>query len=99
MRYGTTPLYILNLQRRTAAAQSVPSRSQSLRDRFVEWHSSLPPVSRDRPFAMSEFEVALNTQGKYISPVLLELGWKRKRRWASGGGQYNRYWKPPTQAI
>jgi hypothetical protein len=48
---------------------------------------------------MSEFEVALNTQGKYISPVLLELGWKRKRRWASGGGQYNRYWKPPTQAI
>ena len=93
------PAYIRDLQRRTAAAQSAPSRSQSLRDRFVEWHRSLPAVSRERPFAMSEFEVALNTQGKFISPVLLELGWTRKRRWASGGGQYNRYWEPPRRSA
>ena len=91
--------YVRTLIKSAAAAQRAPSRSQSLRDRFVEWHRSLPAVSRERPFAMSEFEVALNTQGKYVGPVLLELGWTRKRRWAAGGGQYNRYWVPPTRSA
>jgi hypothetical protein len=99
VRYRTTSAYILDLQRRVAESQSQPSQSQNLRQRVLTWHSSLPAVSRDRPFAMSEFEAALKTQGKYISPVLLELGWTRKRRWASGGGQYNRYWMPPTRSA
>jgi len=39
---------------------------------------------------MSEFEEALKTQNKWISPVLLELGWQRKRIWSTSG-QYHRY--------
>lgn len=66
----------------------------ALHDRFVAWHASLPAVSRNRPFAMLELEQALRTQGKYLSPVLLALGWTRRRRW-TGGGQYPRYWVPP----
>jgi hypothetical protein len=81
----------------TEARQAQPSQPSSLRARFSRWHSSLPPVSRDRRFAMSELEVALKTQGKYISPVLLELGWRRKRIWSTTG-QYHRYWEPPARA-
>lgn len=65
-----------------------------LRARFLAWHSSLPEVSRCRPFAMVEFEQALHTQGKHLSPILLGLGWQRKRKWNSKN-QYHRYWVPP----
>jgi hypothetical protein len=41
--------------------------------------------------------LAGKTQGKWLSPVLLELGWRRKRIW-SGTGQYHRYWVPPAHA-
>ena len=58
-------------------------------------HRSLPVVARDRRFSRSEFEAALKTQGKYISPVLLELGWECKRVWSTTG-QYHRYWEPPA---
>lgn len=76
--------------------RSIPLTSKaSLGDRFVEWYGTLPEVIRDRPFSMIEFETALGTQGKYISPVLLGLGWQRKRRWSSQG-QYHRYWVPPA---
>jgi hypothetical protein len=44
---------------------------------------------------MSELEQALATQGKYLGPVLLRLGWQRKRKW-TGYGEYNRYWIPPV---
>jgi hypothetical protein len=63
--------------------------------RFLDWYNSLPEVTRHRPFAMQEFELALNTQGKYISKILLDLGWQRKRRWSTTGS-YHRYWVPPT---
>ena len=75
-------------------AEQVPIQS-SLKLRFVDWYDNLPEVARHRPFAMQEFELALGTQGKYISPVLLGLGWRRKRRWSSQG-QYHRYWVPPN---
>jgi hypothetical protein len=88
------PAYVRRLIESTAAAHP-PSPRSTLRDRFVEWHSGLPAVSRDRHFAMSEFEAALKTQGKDISPVLLELGWRRKRVWSTSG-QYFRYWVPPA---
>lgn len=65
-----------------------------LRQRFLDWHIGLPEITRHRPFAMVELEQALGTQGKYLSPVLLSLGWQRKRRWTSLG-QYPRYWVPP----
>jgi hypothetical protein len=68
-----------------------------LHQRFIEWYANLPEISRQRPFAMSELEQALGTQGKYLSPILLGLGWRRKRRWSTQG-QYFRYWEPPSVA-
>jgi len=44
--------------------------------------------------SISEFEEALKTQGQVHHPVLLELGWRRKRIWSTTG-QYHRYWQPP----
>jgi hypothetical protein len=59
-------------------------------DLAEEWvrdarHLNRQACSRDRRFSMSEIEAALKTQGKYISPVLLELGWRRKRIWSTTG--------------
>lgn len=85
-----TSAYIEALKQRTSSATAAPSLG--LRDRFIRWHNSLPPVSRDRPFSMSEIEAALGTQGRHISAVLCELGWKRKRVWS--GQHYYRYWTP-----
>jgi hypothetical protein len=96
MRFGSTPAYILDLQKQ-AAAQAPPAKAPSLRERFLDWYGSLPAFTRDRAFAMSEFEAALKTQGKYISPVLLELGWTRHRIWNTTG-QYHRYWQPPVRS-
>jgi hypothetical protein len=73
---------------------AMPATKSSLQQQFMEWYGSLPEVTRHRLFSMIEFERALGTQGKYISPVLLALGWQRKRRWSSLG-QYHRYWEPP----
>ncbi len=87
--------YVSQLNSQLPASDATASR-KSLETRFLEWHASLPEFSRDRRFAMSEFEDALGTQGKYLSPVLMKLGWQRKRIW-SNSGQYNRYWVPPTR--
>jgi hypothetical protein len=84
-------------EQQAAQARTPPSQPSGLRGRFERWYRSLPTVSRDRRFAMSEFEAALKTQGRYISPVLLELGWRRKRVWSTTG-QYNRYWEPPRSS-
>ena len=73
------------------ARQDEQPKSSNLRIRFTAWYNLLPPVSRNRAFAMAEFEVALKTQGKYISPLLINLGWQRKRVWSTSG-QYHRYW-------
>jgi hypothetical protein len=85
--------YIRSLKREMAASQS--QQRHDLRTRLADWLSSLPPVVRDRPFSMQEFEAAVGTQGKYISAVLLSLGWHRKRQW-SNTGRYHRYWVPPN---
>ena len=82
--------YIRMLNEELARQEEQPTSSH-LRTRFTQWYNLLPPASRDRPFAMSEFEAALKTQGRYISPLLLELGWQRKRKWSTAG-QYHRYW-------
>lgn len=78
------------------ASRSLPPQARSLRQRFLDWYRSLPEFTRNRPFSMSEFEAALKTQGKYISPMLLELGWQRKRIWSTMG-HYHRYWQPPSR--
>lgn len=88
--------YVSSLNRLAEAYHAPISapKAPDLRQRFLEWYASLPEISRNRGFAMAEFEAALSTQGKYLSHILLNLGWMRKRRWSSGG-QYNRYWVPP----
>jgi len=73
-------------------AAQVPA-SPPLKQRFLDWFGSLPEPTRERPFSMTEFEKVLGTQGRYISPMLLGLGWQRKRRWSSQG-HYHRYWVP-----
>lgn len=87
--------YITALNRENNIAIAATQRVElDLRQRFLEWHSGLPEIARDRPFAMIEIEQALGTQGKYLSSILLSLGWQRRRKW-SGQGQYYRYWVPP----
>ena len=82
--------YVSQLNQLVDATACKP-KARTLRDRFIEWYDSLPEVSRNRAFAMVEFEQALQTQGKYLSPILLQLGWERKRKWSTVG-QYHRYW-------
>ena len=87
--------YLAELERIKREVEN-PSNVQphtELRTRFLEWFNSLPEVSRCRPFAMVEIEQALNTQGRYLSPILLSEGWQRKRKWSSKS-QYHRYWIP-----
>jgi hypothetical protein len=67
----------------TAAQRAQPSHPPSLRHRFVAQYGSVPSVSRERRFAMSELAVAL----KYISPVLMELGVGERRKTGYGARQ------------
>ena len=85
--------YIADLKRMMPTAEAAEPPG-TIHQRIVEWHASLPAIARARPFAMSELEKALRTQGKYIGPVLESLGWRRRRMWSTGGA-YHRYWEPP----
>lgn len=88
--------YIRSLQRgfeAEAAPQQQLSKSD-LKQRFLDWFDSVPEISRARPYSMVELERALNTQGRFLSPVLHALGWERRRKWSSTG-QSPRYWMPP----
>lgn len=87
--------YIATLNGLLEAPQSSTAAPEdTLETRFLAWFEGLPEVTRKRPFAMAEFERAMGTQGKYLSPVLIRLGWQRKRDW-SGSAHYNRYWVRP----
>ncbi len=74
--------------------QSGQISKPDLHQRFLDWFGSVPEISRIRPYSMVELERALNTQGRYLSPVLLNLGWRRHRKWSSHA-HYLRYWLPP----
>ena len=90
--------YIRSLQRSLEAeAETGPQQSSQpdLKQRFLEWYANVPEISRVRPYSMVELEQALGTQGRFLSPILLSLGWKRHRKWSSQG-QYFRYWTPPS---
>ena len=75
-------------------AEKVAAYTPSLEKRFLDWFADLPEFSRDRYWSMAEFEHALGVPGRLISPVLIRLGWARKRKWSSRG-QYHRYWEYP----
>lgn len=90
-----TSAYISSLRRSLAEEADAPQLSKpDLRQRFLDWLDSQPEISRFRPYSMTELEKALGTQGRYLSPVLLRLGWERRRKW-TGKTQYLRYWVPP----
>ena len=88
--------YISGLRRSIEQEPSAQTAARpNLRERFLMWFENLPEISRHRPYSMIELEEALGTQGKYLSPILLNLGWQRRRKWASKT-QYLRYWVPPS---
>ncbi len=87
--------YIKSLQRSLEAEELPPLLSKrDLESRFLAWLDSVPEISRMRPYSMIELEQALDTQGRYLSPVLIRLGWERRRKWSSAK-HYHRYWAPP----
>lgn len=89
--------YIKSLQRtlEPAALTTELSKKSDLEARLVSWINSQTEISRHRPYAMSELEQALGTQGRYLSAILLRYGWVRRRKWTSKT-QYLRYWVPPA---
>jgi hypothetical protein len=88
--------YVKSLLRSLEIEQSAAALPiSSLEARFIDWLDSQPEISRVRPYSMTELERALGTQGRYLSPVLLRLGWARRRKW-TGSTQYLRYWVPPS---
>lgn len=89
--------YIKALQKSIKDAEAAETHSGDLAARFCAWFAKLPEVSRNRPYSMSELEAALATQGRYLSRILIEHGWQRKRKWASRT-QYLRYWVPPEMS-
>lgn len=86
--------YLRSLEKLLPPPATKP-RVSPLEARFLEWFTTLPEFTRNRPFSMQEFEQALGTQGRFLSPVLLRLGWRRQRRWSSRG-QFHRYWLLPS---
>lgn len=90
-----TSAYVRQLQRETHANDGTAELTPpTLEQRIVMWYESQPAVSRDRRYSMVELERALGTQGRFLSPVLCRLGWKRGRQWSSTGPN-PRYWVPP----
>lgn len=90
--------YIRSLQRSLEADAHAGSQQLSnpdLSQRFIAWFTSLPEISRVRPYSMAELEHALGTQGRFLSPILASLGWERRRKWSSKGAS-PRYWIPPS---
>lgn len=89
--------YIKALQKSFEAEESPTelSKKSDLEARFLVWLDSQPEISRLRPYAMTELENALGTQGRYLSAILIRHGWARRRKW-TGKTQYLRYWVPPS---
>lgn len=76
------------------ASENAAAPIANIRQRLEAWHSGLPLVARNRPFAMSELEQALGVAGRFLSATLIEAGWTRRRRW-DGTAHYYRFWQPP----
>lgn len=91
--------YIKALKRNVDAAglEIAAQPGADLETRFLTWLDSQPEISRIRPYSMSEMEAAVQTQGRYLSRILLKNGWQRKRKWTSRT-QYLRYWVPPEMS-
>lgn len=90
-----TSAYIKQLNRSLQAqSASLEIVKPDLKQRLIEWFDCQPDVSRVRAYSMAELEQAFRTQGRFLSPILLRLGWQRRRKWSSTGPS-SRYWVPP----
>lgn len=90
------PSAYISALRRSVEAETAPLHpiKPNLKQRFKDWFDSQPEISRVRPYSMVELERALGTQGRFLSPILLSLGWERRRKWSSTGLS-PRYWISP----
>jgi hypothetical protein len=91
--------FIKSLQRSLEADSEAEAGAKrlsqpDLKQRFLDWFHNTPEISRYRPYSMVELERSLGTQGRFLSPILISLGWERRRKWSSKG-QSPRYWVPP----
>lgn len=93
--HDAVSLYSVVTTNLEAEASVQPLTKFDLKERFGEWFASQPEISRCRSYSMAELERALGTQGRFLSAVLLALGWERRRKWSSTG-QSPRYWVPPA---
>lgn len=88
--------YIKKLMEEAARQNAADPQPSYIHKRLERWYSSLPPVARNRPYAMCELQAALKIPGRFLSAALIEAGWTRKRRWV-GTAHYYRYWIPPSR--
>ena len=89
--------YLRSLEKLLPPPASKP-KVPPLEARFLEWFNTLPEFTRNRPFSMREFEIALGTQGRHLGGVLTTLGWTRGRQWQDRR-RYFRQWFPPRMNV
>jgi hypothetical protein len=89
--------YIKSLERDVAQAQAAAAQARdplaTLKQRIGAWQTSLPPVSRNRRFAMREIMAGVGAAQQEIGPALIELGWSHCRHHTTVANV--RYWTPP----
>lgn len=86
---------MLQIEAEQAHAAAVQSRDPlaTIKQRISAWHSSLPPVSRSRRFAMREIMTCVGAAQQEIGPALIEMGWRHCRHHTTVANV--RYWTPP----
>lgn len=86
--------YLRSLEKLLTPPASKP-KVPPLEARFLEWFNSLPEFTRNRFWSIQEIAVALGTQPRFLSPILVAHNWVRNRKW-DNKKHYHRYWVPPT---
>lgn len=90
-----TKRLLRDLERAEAAAVLARDPLAALKQRITEWHSSLPPVSRNRRFAMREIIAGVGAAPQAIGPALIEMGWQHCRHHTTVANR--RYWTPDVE--
>ncbi|HUX30538.1 MAG TPA: hypothetical protein VMV78_07910 [Thiobacillus sp.] len=74
------------------------TQADTLAERFDQWWVKQPLATRVRAYSIEEITTALGTQGRNLSPILIQRGWVRHRRWQHRQ-HYFRVWLPPTDHL
>jgi hypothetical protein len=94
--HGTSPVRDQKMRALTGTVpQSSPMLSCTVTGFAVPKLTFNAAASSANCLPPSEFEAVLMSQGRHISPVLMELGWQRNRMWTTTG-QYHLYWVLPA---